>query len=158
VLVTPRDADLVHGSPSGRRGYLDSLLGRLSARYAHQSREYQRVLEQRNALLRAGAWDAGLEVWTDRLAELGDAIEALRRRAMVRIAGLAGAAYCEIAGGGASFAVSLLNRDAPPLAEALAASRAEERARGVTVVGPHRDDLVLELEGRSLQAYGSRGE
>ena len=240
VLITPEDANLVHGSPSGRRGYLDSLLSRLSPRYAVLLKEYGRVLEQRNALLKHQPTNETLEVWSSRFIELGDEINALRRRAVARIGSLATARYADIIGtdmDGASSAKpndvnanvinldkteadirslndrvdvlvtaststhSQLQSDAshardphitsqpaslqPPqedvvsssqaanghkrlkvellgapdsLAEALVESYAKERARGVTVVGPHRDDLELTLAGHSVQAYGSRGE
>lgn len=161
VLITPEDADLIHGSPSGRRGYLDGLLGRLSPRYAMLLREYQRVVEQRNALLKSG-WhraDAGPDVWSERFVLLGDEIDDLRQRAMERIDELAGTTYEEIAAGGKHLSVRLeRSHDGAGLAQALAATRSEERARAVTVVGPHRDDVAVELDGHSVQAYGSRGE
>ncbi|HKI57963.1 MAG TPA: DNA replication and repair protein RecF [Trueperaceae bacterium] len=159
VLITPEDADLVHGSPAKRRAYLDALLSKLSARYSALTREYQRVLEQRNALLRTGAGDAGLEVWTARFVALGSEIDDLRRRAVLRVCELAAATYAEVAGDGKALSVRLQQqRDACDLGEALALARAEERARGVTPVGPHRDDLALDLDAHSAQAYGSRGE
>lgn len=160
VLLTPEDADLVHGSPSGRRGYLDGLLGRLSARYAALAREYHRVVEQRNALLRLAPYDPSLEVWTDRFLKLGTEIEALRERAVARIAPLAAEVYAEVAGPGAPLLGVTLERShrSATLTEALEAAAAEERARGLTPVGPHRDDLGLTLASHSIQAYGSRGE
>jgi DNA replication and repair protein RecF len=157
VLITPEDAAIVHGAPAQRRHYLDCLLSRLSPRYARLHRDYQRVLEQRNALLKQPYADADLSVWTDRLAELGDAMTALRVRAVVRLAELAKASYADIAADGKQLGVALAH-DGRPLAAALAASREEERARGMTVVGPHRDDLLLTLDGYPLQGYGSRGE
>jgi DNA replication and repair protein RecF len=159
VRITPQDAELVHGGPSQRRGWLDDLLGRLSARYAALAREYGKVLEQRNAGLRSGAPDALLDVFAERLAQLGDEIGELRGRAVGRAAELAAAAYADIASGAKAFGVRLeRSQGDAPLREALAARAAEERARGVTVVGPHRDDLALELDGRSVQLFGSRGE
>lgn len=159
VLMTPRDAELVHGPPSGRRAYLDQLLSRLSPRYASLAREYQRVLEQRNAMLRLRRLDPSLDVWTERFARLGQEIDDLRTRAVVRIAALAAATYGDVAEDGKRLDLRLARKsDGCPLAEALAASSEEERARGVTLVGPHRDDLELCIEGRSVQAFGSRGE
>jgi len=159
VLITPEDADLVHGSPSGRRGYLDALLGKLSPRYAALMREYLRVLEQRNALLRAGAARPGLEVWSERFVVVGREIDDLRLRVLNRVCELAAATYGEVAGDGKALTVGLRQqREACDLGEALARARAEEQARGVTTVGPHRDDLALTLDGHSVQAYGSRGE
>ena len=157
VLITPEDAELVHGSPSGRRGYLDTLLGRLSLRYALLLREYNRVVEQRNAVLRTNPNDPTLEIWSERFVEVGSEVMALRRRAVGRVDEIARETYADIAGDGKKLEVSL-QRAEEILGEALAASSFEERARGATVVGPHRDDLVLTLGGHSVQAYGSRGE
>lgn len=160
VLVTPEDADLVHGAPASRRAYLDTLLSRLSLRYALLLREYTRVVEQRNSVLRQSYLDPTLEVWTAKFVELGDAIIKLRSRALSRIRELAETTYSEVAGDGKMLHVSLASEadEAATLAERLSASRFEERTRGVTVVGPHRDDLNLTLDGHSVQAYGSRGE
>jgi DNA replication and repair protein RecF len=98
-------------------------------------------------------------VWTDRFVALGDEIDDLRGRAVGRICALAAATYGEIAGGSKRLAVRLeRSHDEGGLAEALARTADEERGRGVTVVGPHRDDLAIELDGHSVQAYGSRGE
>lgn len=160
VLLTPQDADLVHGPPSGRRAYLDSLLGRLSPRYDALVREYARVVEQRNALLRTAPSDPTLLVWTDRFVGVGSEVASLRERALTRVAPMAAEVYADVAGAGAPpLGVALTpSHDQPTLADAVAASAVEERARGMTVVGPHRDDLELSLGGRSLRAFGSRGE
>lgn len=159
VLVTPQDSALVSGSPSGRRAFLDSLLSRLSARYAVVLREYQRVLEQRNALLRTDPRASSLAAWTERFVALGSEVDALRTRVMLRLCPLAADVYRDVAAGAASFDVTLRrNWDAGALADAVEASRHEEAARATTVVGPHRDDLELLLAGRSLKAFGSRGE
>jgi DNA replication and repair protein RecF len=159
VRVAPEDADLIHGPPAGRRAFLDDLLGRLSLRYALMQREYHRVVEQRNAVLKGSGGMATLPVWDDRFVELGGEIDALRRRVLTRLAPLAAQAYADVAGDGKRLATSLRRAagDAP-LTEALAAARPEERARGVTVVGPHRDDLELTLDGHDVRIYGSRGE
>jgi len=163
VLMTPEDAQLVHGSPAGRRAWLDSLLGRISQRYARLAREYARVLTQRNALLRSGQPDSSLKVWTDQLVAAGTVIEELRVRALVRIRELAAEAYLEMTSGSThperrELAVTLSSEGGPGLQEALDATAREERIRGVTVVGPHRADLGLAVGGHSVQAFGSRGE
>lgn len=157
VLITPEDAALVHGSPSLRRAYLDSLLGRISPRYALLVREYSRVVEQRNALLKTGVFDDTLAVWSTRFCELGDEINVLRKRAVARVNQLASARYTAIAGADKPLQVRLIGTP-DALADALADSWQQERARGVTVVGPHRADLALTLAGNSVQTFGSRGE
>lgn len=159
VKVAPEDADLVHGSPSGRRGFLDQLLARLSLRYALMSREYHRLVEQRNALLKRPEAAGTLPAWDGRFLELGGEIDRLRQRVLTRLAPLAAQAYASVAGDGKHLDLNLRRAGGQmELPEALQASRAEEAHRGVTVVGPHRDDLGIDLGGHSLQAYGSRGE
>ena len=162
VLITPEDAQLVHGAPRERRAWLDSLLGRMSQRYARLLAEYQRVLQQRNALLKHGG-GATMDIWTDRFVLLGTEIESLRARAAKRVAELAAEAYHEVSGPGTEAArrqltMRLQSEGRGPLAEAVVQSSQEERARGLTVVGPHRDDLVFELAGTSAAEFGSRGE
>lgn len=159
VKIAPEDADLVHGPPAVRRAYLDDLLGRLSLRFALVVREYHRVVEQRNALLKRPATHATLAAWDDRFLELAGEVEAVRARAVARIAPLAAAAYAAIAADGKRLDVALRRAagDAA-LPDALARARGEELARGATSVGPHRDDVELTLDARAVQAYGSRGE
>ncbi|MDF1523873.1 MAG: DNA replication and repair protein RecF [Trueperaceae bacterium] len=159
VKVAPEDADLIHGPPAGRRGFLDDLLARLSLRFALVAREYHRVVEQRNALLKRPEAAATLAAWDGRFLELGGEVEAVRGRAVARLAPLAAEAYATIAADGKRLDVALRRAAGEaPLDEALARARAEELARGATSVGPHRDDLDLALDGRSVQAFGSRGE
>jgi DNA replication and repair protein RecF len=159
VRVGPEDAELVHGPPARRRAFLDDLLARSSLRYALLLRAYHRVVEQRNALLKTPAAASSLPVWDDRFIELGREVESLRARALASLAPRAAAAYDVVAGARSAFAVALgRSHHEDDLAQALVATRGEERARGVTVVGPHRDDLLMTIGGRGVQAYGSRGE
>ena len=159
VLVTPEDSELVHGGPSARRGYLDALISKVSARYAALVREYGRLLEQRNALLRLSPHDASLPDWTARLVAVGSEVDAMRERLVRRLCPLAAEVYRDVSGDEAPFEVRLdRNWDGEDLGAAIAAARAAELARGATAVGPHRDDLELTLGGRDVRAFGSRGE
>jgi DNA replication and repair protein RecF len=158
VQVAPEDVDLVRGPPTRRRGFLDDLLSRTSLRYASVLRAYHRVVEQRNAVLKEPRVLASLPVWDERFVELGGEIRSLRGRAVAGLAPRAAEAYDAIAGTPSALSVSLARAGDDDLAAALHASQREERARGVTVVGPHRDDLTLTLAGNSIHAYGSRGE
>ena len=159
VLLTPDDSELIHGPPAARRTFLDALLSKLSFRYGTMLREYQRVVEQRNALLRAAPQDPSLPIWSERFVSLGTALDELRERAVTRLGDLAAEVYSEVAGSAERLSACLERRRGElDLAEALERSRGEELARGVTVVGPHRDDLRLTLAGKALRSYGSRGE
>jgi DNA replication and repair protein RecF len=157
VLITPQDTALVQGPPSGRRAYLDAVLAKLSFRYNLMLREYNRVVEQRNALLKTVFDRHALSTWTERFLELGIEVTSMRQRAVQRISELAGQTYRHLAGEGKALDVTLHTRS-EGLRAALDESREEEKARGMTIVGPHRDDLRLELDAKSVQLYGSRGE
>ncbi|WP_261663843.1 DNA replication/repair protein RecF [Deinococcus sp. Marseille-Q6407] len=157
VLIRPEDSELVFGSPSKRRAYLDSLLGRLSARYAEQLSRYERTVSQRNAALREGQ-DWALDVWDGPLVTLGREIMEFRERALVRLEELARQANAEL-GSRKTLELRLLeSTDPESYAATLHSRRAEELARGVTLTGPHRDDLELTLGGLGAGTYASRGE
>src|SRR5690606_36868801 len=154
VLLTPEGADLVHAPPSGRRAFPDGLLGRLSPRYGALMRAYHRVVEQRNDLLRVAPCDPPLDVGTGALLRPGPEIGTLRGRAGGRLAPLTSEVYADIAGPASPVLGVTLERShaCASLEEALASAAQEERARGVTPVGPHRDDPGLTLAGHSIQA------
>ena len=156
VLIRPEDAEIVHGSPSKRRAFLDSILSRLSLRYAVLLKEYNRVVEQRNAALKNLA-DLSLEIWTEKFLSLGTEIMSLRQRAITKIDEIASEAYKEVAKDAKTLSLVLRSGE-KPLRESHLESLEEERYRGTTVVGPHRDDILLNLDGYSVQTFGSRGE
>lgn len=158
VWIRPEDAELVHGSPSRRRAFLDGLVSRMSPRYAQVLALYERTLTQRNAVLKHAEL-AGLEVWDTRLAELGQEIMNLRRRAVGRLAGLARDAHVGLAGNGKHLEL-ILTETAPVegFLEVLQSKRREELARGTTAIGPHRDDLSIRLADLDADEYASRGE
>ena len=156
VWIRPEDSELVFGAPSGRRGYLDSLLSRLSARYAQQLTQYERAVSQRNAALRAGEYWS--QVWDELLVRLGSEIMTVRRRAVTRLDELAREANGSL-GSRKPLHLALAESTSPErYAADLQSRRAEELARGSTVTGPHRDDLVLTLGDFPASDYASRGE
>ncbi len=192
VLFAPEDLALVRGDPSGRRRFMDELLVLRSPRMASVLADYDRVLRQRNTLLKSARTSrvateelATLEIWGDRLAQLGSEIIVARSglvdelapelaRAYAQIAGAdhaprlrsqlsilgadAEATDGEVAAGGGT--VGSLTPDAATAAfgEALRRVRRAELDRAITLVGPHRDDLVLELNGLPARGYASHGE
>ncbi len=160
VLIRPEDADLIHGSPSLRRGFLDALVSRVSPRYGQLLQQYERVVQQRNAVLKLEkVEDWMLEVWDEKLLEYGTEIMKLRRRAMKRLTELATEAHSHLAGNNKKLELNLLETarlDDLPLH--LKEKRREEMARGSTAIGPHRDDLEVLLSGVKAADYASRGE
>ncbi len=175
VVFAPEDLALVKGDPSERRRYLDDLLVQRHPRLAGTRADYDRVLKQRNALLKsAGAArrtsleevERTLEVWDEQLARLGAEIIEARRALTAALAPLAADAYGELVPGGATVAINYRSvvdeAEAASVEEGLlmemARRRKEELDRGITLVGPHRDDLDMALGDAPVKGYASHGE
>lgn len=165
TVFSPDDLDLVKGGPSGRRALLDEALVAARPRHDEVISDWERGLRQRNTLLKqmAGRPDEAalvtLEVWDTKLSEAGDRLADLRQRLVERLAPVVAGAYRDVA---AEEVDVVLRYDAPwrpaGLRAAFAAARTEELRRGLTVVGPHRDELVVELDGLPARTHASQGE
>jgi DNA replication and repair protein RecF len=185
VLFAPEDLTLVRGDPGERRRFADELLTARSPRYAGVRADYDRVLKQRNALLKTAAFarrsksSSGdlrtLDVWDGHLAELGAELLAGRLEVLAALSPYVEKAYDAVSAGKgrARLSYKLSHDDAavPPadlpsdrsvltaqLLDALARMRNSEVERGVTLVGPQRDDLVLQLGDLPAKGYASHGE
>ena len=167
-VFSPDDLDLVKGGPAGRRRFLDDTLVSLHPRYDQLRSDVERVLRQRNTLLKQCAGGARfddsaaftLDVWDTKLAEAGEALAQARRDLVERLGPVLREAYGAVAGLEKADIDAVY--DAPwleeGLAAALAAARRNELRRGVTLVGPHRDELDLRIAGLPSRTHASQGE
>jgi DNA replication and repair protein RecF len=165
VVFAPDDLSVLKGGPGVRRTYLDQLLISLDPRNDNVRASYDKAIRQRNALLkqtRGRLDDAArltLEVWDSKVVESGERLATLRQELVELLIPVVTEAYAEVAG--AVMPVEL-RYEAPwrasGLAAALAASRVDELRRGITLVGPHRDDLVITLRGLPSRTHASQGE
>jgi DNA replication and repair protein RecF len=206
VLFAPEDLALIRGEPSTRRRFVDALLGTRAPRLLGVFADYDRVLKQRNALLKSarasGLRDAKLstlELWNERLVELGTEIIAERLAIVQALGPFVREAYQAVAGSEQEPTLELVlsilaekpgdddDAGAPDVAthasgtdgvESAAAASAlptrteladsfraalekvarAERDRGITLVGPHRDDVLFRLNGLPAKGYASHGE
>jgi DNA replication and repair protein RecF len=183
TVFSPEDLALVAGGPKGRRDLLDDALALLDAEGARAADDVERVLRQRAALLRqvGGRTNPGpeilttLDVWDQRLADAAKILVAARERLAAALAPGVAATYGRLAGipvdaGVPPDAGSTAEGTGTPvtatyqrswdgdLQESLAASRSDDLRRGVNTVGPHRDDLVVHLDGRPARTHASQGE
>lgn len=187
VIFAPEDLSLVRGDPGGRRAFLDTLVVQRTPRFAGVISDYERVVRQRNSLLKSArasrlAADnlSTLDVWDDRLVALGTEIIVARAELVDAMRPHVAHAYGAVAGDDHHTRLSVRlsvdvddddssvrplddTSDSPEnIAERfrsrLADRRREELDRAVTLVGPHRDDLVLELNGLPARGYASHGE
>ena len=154
TVFSPEDLALVKGGPAQRRGFLDDALVALAVKYDALRLELDRIIRQRNILLRqaGGRRDddvlTTLDVWDSRLAASGDQFGRARATLVERVAPHVATSYQQLAGDGTDVALVY----APPwrvmgLAAALAAARDDDLRRGVSTVGPHRDELELAIAG-----------
>jgi DNA replication and repair protein RecF len=185
VLFAPEDLSLVKGDPDGRRRFLDDLLVQLTPRLAGVLSDLDRVLRQRSALLKSagGAARASrgtpdlrtLDVWDAKLAQIGAEVIVARRALVAELRPHLELAYAEVSAGDGAAAIAYRSSldaalDGPTdktagrdlveaqLLEAMGRLRPKEIERGVSLVGPHRDDLLLELAGLPARGYASHGE
>ncbi|WP_410667134.1 DNA replication/repair protein RecF [Amycolatopsis sp. cmx-4-68] len=189
VLFSPEDLALVRGDPSERRRFLDELLVLRAPRYAGVRADYEKVLKQRNALLKtAGKRRTGredpyalstLEVWDDHLAVTGAELLAARLNLVADLAPYTASAYMGVAPDSRPAKISYrssLGADLPEtygvpdgeraqpdvlkdvLVKALGEARKAELERGISLVGPHRDELELILGEAPAKGYASHGE
>ena len=174
TVFAPDDLQLVKGGPAERRAYLDDLLVAVAPRYDGVLADYERVLKQRNALLRQGARGTDgastLVVFNDQLVRSGSELVRGRLRLAARLVPAVRAAYQSLAGAAedvdaayeAEWAEGRMTPAADDVEEllsaALAARQAAELERGVTLVGPHRDEWRLRLAGLDARTHASQGE
>ena len=167
VIFSPRDVELVGGAAGERRRFLDLILALTSRRYLHALQQYRGALAQRNAALRSVAKSRGGEdsiaIWEPTLAETGAIIIEERSR-WVSESRAAFTALCARIGerGEATMchqtSFEIGSSLADDIAGGLEARRGVDIRRGMTSVGPHRDDLVLTLDGQPLRVFGSAGQ
>ena len=180
VLFAPEDLALVKGDPSERRRFLDELLTQRSPRMAGVRQDYDRVLKQRNSLLRsaqlarrarsgADSQLRTLEVWDSHLARAGSELLATRLELLEALRPLVASAYDAVARGKGDARLDYKSSVPLPdhrtreqlseaLLQAVADKRSDELDRGVSLVGPHRDDVVLALGDLPAKGYASHGE
>jgi DNA replication and repair protein RecF len=212
VLFSPGDVDIVIGSPSARRRYMDLMLCQIDYSYLRTLQSYGRVVQQRNAVLtklQGRSQCSVLNVWDEKLVADGSELMLRRLAMMSRLGPLARETYRELAGGGETLDVAYVpsagavegggagvldatgssaghggaisadrlgtvydngtlvgetDRDASvarissAFREKLASETNRVAEQRVTIVGPHRDDLTLLLDGAPLMAFGSRGQ
>lgn len=160
VSVTPADSEIAGGPAQERRRMTDMVLSQANAAYLSQLMRYNRSLESRNSMLRAGVRDPLLyESVETMMAEAATEIHAERRAWIELMAPKVAANYAEIAGGSETLSLSYRSSlNTATMAEVLQANRQKDAALGYTGAGIHRDDISAELDGYSLRSYGSQGQ
>jgi len=177
VLFGPGDLAIVSDEPAQRRRFIDSVGSMTDPAYIRVAREYQRTLKQRNAALKSRASEYEVNIWTEQITNAG--AELIQRR-IALVAALEERVVSHARDLESSYQLKMRyessilreagqmaagleeGQTAPGLADVFAvklgALEQEERRRGTTLAGPHRDDVALELDGKDLRKYGSQGQ
>lgn len=156
------DLGVINGGPAARRHFIDGFAARLAPPHRRALVRYRQVLARRNHLLQQGGGEA-LEPWDIQLAEIGLELVDRRRRAAAALQTEVARIYPTLAGERRKVEVRYRSSlgeatEVAAFRAALAGRRREEIRRGQTLVGPHRDDLALELDGVDARVFGSRGQ
>lgn len=164
TVFSPDDLELVKDGPALRRRWIDEALVSRHPRHDALRADLERILKQRNALLRSchGRLDGDaaftLDVWDTKLAAAGDAVRAAREAVLAEIRPQLAAAYDAVARESADVEAIYDASWEGDLGEALVASRELDVRRGVSTVGPHRDEIVLRIGGSPARTHASQGE
>jgi DNA replication and repair protein RecF len=158
-----QDLAILNGPPAARRNFVDGFAARLYTSHVPALLRYRQILARRNRLLHERAPQSRLTPWDEQLATTGMELIDRRRRAVAALSTELARVYPALAGErhkvGVSYRTALGEATEPAaLLAALERRRAEEARRGLTLVGPHRDDLSIELDSMDARAYGSRGQ
>ncbi|WP_342416139.1 DNA replication/repair protein RecF [Paenibacillus sp. FSL R10-2782] len=175
VMFAPEDLEIVKGTPGVRRRFLDMEIGQVAPGYLYHLQQYQKVLVQRNNLLKQ-AWGKDmasvqlmLEVWNEQLVEHGVKIVKKRKQFITKLQKWAQAIHEGITGGAEELKLTYVPSFSEPEEEdeavllerfmiKLSQMREQEIRRGMTLAGPHRDDLAFAINGREVHTYGSQGQ
>jgi DNA replication and repair protein RecF len=158
-----QDLSILNGAPVARRMFIDGLAARLYPSHVPALLRYRRLVEQRNRLLQSRAPSDRLAPWDELVASVGMELTDRRRRAVAALQTELARVYPAVSGERHKVQVSyrsIVGEATEPaaLVAALGRARQVELRRGQTLVGPHRDDLAIELDGVDVRAYGSRGQ
>ncbi len=169
VVFAPNHLSLVKDGPAARRGFIDFALSRLKPSFITLEEQYNRALDQRNALLRdlntPGYMEGLLDLWEDSLARLGSTYARQRQKYVEKIEPFATKFYYELSGKQETLElqydgvdVSADNEGYEKLVTALKNARETDKRLGYTTVGPHRHDLQITINGISARNFGSQGQ
>ena len=167
ICFSPEDLDLVRGDPGERRRFLDQLLTQRSPRMAGVLSDYEKALKQRNTLLKSRAPETSLHPWNEHLANFGGEVIAARLKLIENLSPQIIEAYKNISTKKAptlgykstlDLPTSDKDKNRTALLEKISELLFQERERGISLVGPHRDDLLLNLGEHPVKGFASHGE
>lgn len=163
IVFSPNDLGLIKDGPAGRRRFLDIAIGQLYPAYIGILRSYIRAVTQRNSVIKDYKYDSSLSIMLDifeqEIAEKGSKIMLYRKRFLESLNQFLPEVYAGLSHGAERLDTSYqFVCDSDDLAERLQSARKNDMYTGTTSVGPHRDDIVFQINGVSARSFGSQGQ
>ncbi len=165
VFFSPDEMRIVKEAPADRRRFMDIALCQMSRTYFYLLTRYNKVLMQRNKLLKSGAVDDALDVWDMQLAEVGAGIIKTRRGFVKNLSEVTRECHSYLTGGEETLDLGYESIEGDNIEEvkanfarALIADREYDRLRGYTHSGPHKDDIAFKIGDEDIRSYGSQGQ
>lgn len=170
VLFSPEDLRLVKGGPSERRRFMNREISQMSTKYYYVLGQYRKILQHRNKLLKDNRNKIpGLEVWSEQLAEAGALVIFYRRDFIKKVNLLAKLMHRKVTDSAETLEIIYdaniktkrdddLDAIRENILKMLEKNIDIDKKRGLTTVGPHRDDIILEINGFNVRKYGSQGQ
>lgn len=164
TIFSPDDLVLVKSGPAERRRYLDDLLSSMHPRYAALVADAEKILRQRNALLKQAGGrataevSATLDVWDEKYGVTGEQLAEAREELVHRLEPIVAKSYNQLAGGGVHTSMQYARSWSGNLRDALNDGRTDDLRRGVTLTGPHRDEMTLSIRELPARTHASQGE
>ncbi|MCH6558849.1 DNA replication/repair protein RecF [candidate division KSB1 bacterium] len=171
VVMAPDELKITSGGPSERRRFIDIFLSQVSLSYLTNLQEYNRILKQRNRILQQirdgqGVSEMSMQPWTQRLVEVGCEIINSRNKFIQEFSEKLQSIYKKYTESQDTLKIFIESTvtsrkelcETEDFYNALGSVKKKERILGTTLVGPHRDDLIFQINGMDLRKYGSRGE
>ena len=157
-----QDLAILTGGPQARRNFIDGFAAKVQPAHASAVNRYRQILGRRNHLVQRGQWEH-LQPWDVQLAKTGVEILGRRHQVVAALEGEVARLYPELAGADQTIRLEYRSALGPETTvgdflEVLAARRGDEMRRGLSLVGPHRDDLGVVLDGHDMRSFGSRGQ
>ena len=164
VFFSPEDLYMVKEEPSFRRKFLDIFMSQVKPGYIATLQKYQQVISERNKALmqvKTGLLaQAGLEIWDDQAVKYGVEIASKRKAAVFRLNDICGALHEEMTGGAEKLSLDYdtVSAEEEMFRQKIKEKKALELEQGISLVGPHRDDILICIDGASARRYGSQGQ
>ena len=160
IIFTPDDLNIIDGGPGQRRKFIDAFISSISETYLHTLMEYNKILKNRNSLLKNKSSDSELQIWTNMLVEKGSYIRNERYKIITELNNYFNKDLMNLSGNKDNFSLKYKSEFQNPeeFQKILYKNLYRDRRLGYTTTGIHRDDISIIMDGKDINEFGSQGQ